>query len=230
MKVIEDLFWSCRCPPLQLHCQVREGQRFAGSAIEPFIAGEGSRTLWGNTPWLAWRCHEFPTRQIKESLELQAKKCGGYPAKCQGAIVRPLVQSLSPVPHCPGIVEPDGLGDGPQRLGLGLKRCAQPILLLVRDAWGQWGAGWRLTECAFPSQSAQPGGWSDSSPHNAWETPQQTPSQKALPWTVLWRMMPKILFVFDRVVPLQVTNALLALPLGSSPQWPAEVERERIGC
>ena len=37
MKVIEDLFWSGRRPPLHLRDKVREGQRFADRTIELFI-------------------------------------------------------------------------------------------------------------------------------------------------------------------------------------------------
>ena len=38
MKVIEDLFWSRRRPPVHLREQVREGQRFTDQTIELFIA------------------------------------------------------------------------------------------------------------------------------------------------------------------------------------------------
>jgi len=37
LKVIEDLFWSRRRPPLHLRDKVREGQRFADRTIELFI-------------------------------------------------------------------------------------------------------------------------------------------------------------------------------------------------
>lgn len=38
MKVIEDLFWSRRRPPVYLRDQVREGQHFTDQTIELFIA------------------------------------------------------------------------------------------------------------------------------------------------------------------------------------------------
>lgn len=37
MKVIEDVFWSRRRPPVHLRDKVREGQRFDGRTIEFFI-------------------------------------------------------------------------------------------------------------------------------------------------------------------------------------------------
>lgn len=37
LKVIEDVFWSRRRPPLHLRDKVREGQRFTDRAIELFI-------------------------------------------------------------------------------------------------------------------------------------------------------------------------------------------------
>ena len=38
MKVIEELFWSRRRPPVHMRDQVREGQRFRDRSIELFIA------------------------------------------------------------------------------------------------------------------------------------------------------------------------------------------------
>lgn len=37
LKVIEDVFWSRRRPPLNLRGQVREGQRFTQQSIDLFI-------------------------------------------------------------------------------------------------------------------------------------------------------------------------------------------------
>lgn len=37
LKVLEETFWSRRRPPLHLRDKVREGQRFAGRAIELFL-------------------------------------------------------------------------------------------------------------------------------------------------------------------------------------------------
>jgi hypothetical protein len=37
MKVVEDLFWSRRRPPVHLRDQVREGQRFVNYTLELFI-------------------------------------------------------------------------------------------------------------------------------------------------------------------------------------------------
>ena len=37
MKIIEDVFWSRRRPPLHLRDKVREGQRFEDRTIELFI-------------------------------------------------------------------------------------------------------------------------------------------------------------------------------------------------
>lgn len=37
MKVVEDLFWSHRRPPIHLRDKVREGQRFVGRTLELFI-------------------------------------------------------------------------------------------------------------------------------------------------------------------------------------------------
>lgn len=36
-KVLEEVFWSCRRPPLHLRDKVREGQRFTDRTIELFI-------------------------------------------------------------------------------------------------------------------------------------------------------------------------------------------------
>lgn len=37
LKVVEEVFWSRRRPPLQLRDQVREGQRISGQSIELFF-------------------------------------------------------------------------------------------------------------------------------------------------------------------------------------------------
>lgn len=53
LKVIEDLFWSRRRPPLHLRDKVREGQRFTGHTIDLFLVRPAYRR---------------PGEQIEESI------------------------------------------------------------------------------------------------------------------------------------------------------------------